>query len=281
MLHAIFRGKAGRLEGGTGEGVSWRSVYKDREDLLTAAVISRLAYLPGEMAWQILSRNAVKIDGTPLERVGALERSPEFWPRYRLDQDGEIEVEPDAILRFEHAFVILEAKRSDEEAHFAQQWAREWAAYQRSETPSRPCLLFALGGFERLTNQRLRAVANATRRQLSDYGDLRAPFRVAACSWYELVRSIVEERRAQLHIADRGTVRVLDDLLLALDLHGVRAESWLDDLGPASINFEPSRESVLLGLGVYRRRHQYWLADLAGDVKDLLPIDTGAAHVLG
>ena len=74
---------------------------------------------------------------------------------------------------------------------------------------------------------------------------------------------------------------ILDDLLLALDLHGVRAESWLDDLTAVSIHFEPGRDGALLGLSAYRRRNEHWLVDLAEDAKALLPVKLGDVNVLG
>jgi hypothetical protein len=66
MLHAVNSGKASRIRiEGLEQGISWRKVFKENEDPLTAVVFARLSYIPGEMAWRILRRNARSLHSIP------------------------------------------------------------------------------------------------------------------------------------------------------------------------------------------------------------------------
>lgn len=47
MLVALTNGKAGRVGSEIKAGTSWRDVFRTSEDLLTATVFGRLAYLRG------------------------------------------------------------------------------------------------------------------------------------------------------------------------------------------------------------------------------------------
>ncbi|MDE0565576.1 MULTISPECIES: hypothetical protein [Shewanella] len=47
MLQAIIHGKAGRIDGDKGQSISWREVFKGREDLMTAAVFGRVVIAHG------------------------------------------------------------------------------------------------------------------------------------------------------------------------------------------------------------------------------------------
>ena len=73
MLSAILHGKAGRVEGADDEPRSYRDLFRASEDLLTATVLERLAYLEAADFWnQALERDpgyAYAFDG--LGRIAA------------------------------------------------------------------------------------------------------------------------------------------------------------------------------------------------------------------
>ncbi len=48
MLQAILHGKAGRIDGNSGQSISWREVFKGWEDLMMAAVFGRVVIAQGE-----------------------------------------------------------------------------------------------------------------------------------------------------------------------------------------------------------------------------------------
>ena len=105
MLKAILEGKAGRVNVEEGsEDLSWRDVFRKREDLLTAVFFSRLRYLSLEGQREILS---LLIDHEPL-LMGEI-NDVVFWPRLK-GLEGHRHVEPDVILTFDDSLLLIEVK---------------------------------------------------------------------------------------------------------------------------------------------------------------------------
>lgn len=120
MLTAIQRGKAGRVRVPGGEcDVSWRDVFRQREDLLTAVFFSRLRYLSDASLAHVMGT----LIGEAASELGPCE-GVELWPRLeRLD--GRSWVEPDVLLRFGDAFVMVEVKPPFGGEQSADQWKAE------------------------------------------------------------------------------------------------------------------------------------------------------------
>lgn len=106
MLKAILRSKAGRvnLPGETGP-VSWREVFRYREDLLTAVFFGRLRYLSPTTANNVM---ALLVGDKATAELGDL-KSLELW-RQVDGTNGRDRVEPDVEICFSNALVIVEVK---------------------------------------------------------------------------------------------------------------------------------------------------------------------------
>jgi len=126
-----------------------------REDVLTAAVFSRLSYLPGHAVWNILLAAANASSDIVRYRSGSLTEC-QFWPRYEASSlIKNSTVEPDVVMKLElgnpavSVAVIIEAKRTDESKHTVDQWEREVSAVRKRETEVDKVVLFAVGGLGR------------------------------------------------------------------------------------------------------------------------------------
>jgi len=118
MLTAITRGKAGRVRlPESDQDVSWRDVFRAREDLLTAVFFSRLRYLSHAALQRVI---ATLIGGVFAESLGEW-GGIDFWPRLEGVNDRSW-VEPDVLLRFERALVMVEVKPPFGGDQSAKQW---------------------------------------------------------------------------------------------------------------------------------------------------------------
>lgn len=77
MLQAILNGKARRVSLQNEEAQSWRSVFQQYEDLLTAAFWGRISYLSDDALGNFLT----SLLDIPPEEWGEFE-SITFWPKY-------------------------------------------------------------------------------------------------------------------------------------------------------------------------------------------------------
>lgn len=106
MLKAILRSKAGRVNlPGETSPVSWREVFKYREDLLTAVFFGRLRYLSPTTANNVM---ALLVGDKAAAELGDL-KNLEFW-RQVDGTNGRDRVEPDVEICFSNALVIVEVK---------------------------------------------------------------------------------------------------------------------------------------------------------------------------
>lgn len=138
MLTAILHGKAGRTEL-NGQNVSWRDVFRKREDLLTSVFFGRLLYLSdeGQRAVLKLLMGDLSFCLGPLLEV-------EFWPRLKGLTDRRY-VEPDIILHFAQHLVVVEVKAPEGQQQSRQQWLAEIAALQERNDDAKEIILLALG----------------------------------------------------------------------------------------------------------------------------------------
>ncbi|WP_097522176.1 hypothetical protein [Sinorhizobium sp. BJ1] len=149
MLHAVAGRKAGRLQSNDGQ-VSWLAAFRMSEDLLTASVFGRLAYLEGAVLWRILRRTFGS--GLPDFRVAELSDIT-FWPVWDDSAETNGTVEPDVFLDFKlgdpaiSMRMIVEAKFGTYPTQHANQWVRQWTAYREANgDDGNRVVLAAIGG---------------------------------------------------------------------------------------------------------------------------------------
>jgi len=105
MLHAVIHGKAGRVSTENDEELSWRELFRKREDLLTATFFGRLRYLSEEGERKVL---ALLVGATLADELGSVHEIV-FWPKLK-GLEGRKHVEPDVVLFFEKTLLLIEVK---------------------------------------------------------------------------------------------------------------------------------------------------------------------------
>jgi len=106
VLTAIANSKAGRLHlEGSELTVSWSEVFRRSEDLLTAVFFSRLRYLSDFGLGKVLG---FLIGQEAADSLGELDEI-EFWP-HLVGLEQRSWVEPDVLLHFKNATLIIEVK---------------------------------------------------------------------------------------------------------------------------------------------------------------------------
>lgn len=138
MLYAITHSKAGRIEV-SGQKIPVRQIFREREDMLTAALFARIQYLSLETLHTLFS---MLISNQPDLNFGEL-NDVEFWPRFESSIQGQ--VEPDVILNFEWGTLVVEVKRPKDGIQSGEQWYRELECLP-TEYVEGKVLFWALGG---------------------------------------------------------------------------------------------------------------------------------------
>ena len=126
------------------------------EDPKTLVVFGDLMLLPDLVLWNILKRAAANKGILP-EDAGLMADKVFFWPKWdpnsKYDTGNSKYVEPDVFFRFDNIDVIVEAKYSDSQGQYREEWEREFKAYLNEfEDDKTSAVLLAVGGnptFER------------------------------------------------------------------------------------------------------------------------------------
>lgn len=214
MLHAILNGKARRVSFHSDESQSWRAVFQHYEDLLTAAFWGRISYLSEESLQHFLS----SLVGVEANEWGKFE-SIVFWPKYDfpdlidesvsrwIDDEGKF-AEPDVVMNFTHAALLIEVKPPTGGQQYQQQWCKEIYAWKNSEN-TKPTLHFL-------------ALGNLPENAPSLFAELQEIFDYVTfhgIEWPTLRAKLQHQTRK---CAPQQEQRLIDDCLRALSLYGVR-----------------------------------------------------------
>ncbi|MFQ6371534.1 hypothetical protein [Shewanella sp. YIC-542] len=215
MLQAILHGKAGRIDGDKGQSISWREVFKGREDLMTAAVFGRFAYLSAPVQATLMQRwlRVTEPAFDDFEKI-------DFWPSYQLvSNDQKRRVEPDVVLNFASATVILEIKPPNGGDQDIDQWRREVESFLLSgERSQLPLYFLAIG---RIPNK---LVLGNWAQQLSKKLD-----GINAVVWQRVVNDLLELDNGKLACEpNTQDKRIIADILQTAGLYQLRTQfySW-------------------------------------------------------
>ncbi|MCY1700813.1 hypothetical protein OVA10_22550 [Lelliottia sp. SL45] len=221
MLHAILNGKARRVSLLNDESHSWRSVFKRYEDLLTAAFWGRMSYLSHEAQHKILS-SLLALDS----RVWGTLDTIQFWPRYALPDEFDESLyaqitgeenfaEPDVVLTFKFAIIIIEVKPPAGGMQYQKQWFREIYAWKNTDENANGKKLHFLALGNLPENYEILS------KQLENhFGDVKCH-----CIEWDQVRMVLQH--PEWEWPTKADKRISEDCLQALALYGIR-----EPLGP-------------------------------------------------
>ncbi|MEO8801794.1 MAG: hypothetical protein ABI375_00385 [Rudaea sp.] len=216
--------------------------YRDVEDHLTAAVLTRISYLTPDLASRLIESSiAAKWPvGCTWRSFGANAEDVwvDFWPRFPDPTKSQHIVEPDAILYVGEQVYVVESKRNDETGQYADQGARDWLSFYNDNSDGTPEIdeigaytLLLLGGIpdtarflalaEEISHQIRHPIKNAppTSHEHDEDGSMMP--RIAWIPWTKLASTV----RAIIPTATSQEARILEDINLALTYHGFGA--WL------------------------------------------------------
>lgn len=245
MLQAILKGKIRGLFDKIQDGVPWRKAYSTYEDFLTASVVGRMTYLPGDILWRLVKCSSLYCH---LKKyAGGLEHV-EFWPNWpirdRMKKVGTHR-QPDVFLKFEEINVIVEAKRDDCLSQNHIQWSEEVLSYlfkRNIEGEEKlPIVFWVLGGMGTLLTEQ--AVTKESQKLIELVNDEYPYERIelAVSPWgnilsclLDLQHFLTEEQRKDFSLISpydrRYILRIVDDIIEALRLHGIKEWHFLSEM---------------------------------------------------
>lgn len=244
MLQAILKGKGRGLYDKIQDGMSWKKAYTTYEDFLTASVVGRMTYLPGDIFWRLVKCSALHCHLN--KYAGGLEHI-EFWPNWplpeRMKNLGKYR-QPDVFLRFEEFDVIVEAKRDDNLSQNHIQWSEQILSYLSKRNiegeEKRPIVFWVLGG---MGTQLTEEVVNNEFYKLMDIVSDEYPsenIKLAVSLWgnilsclLDLQHYLTEELRKNFSLISpydrRHILKIVDDIIEALRLHGIKEWHFLSE----------------------------------------------------
>lgn len=224
MLSAILHGK----KTGTGfAGVRLKiGETQGAEDVLTASVFERIAYLPDEIFIQFIKNLICQDDN--IKELAEIE----FWTTWTLNHGSR--VEPDVVLKMNNGqTIIVEAKRYD----FWQQQYRGQLANQIIAAYDNDIInpiVLTVGGLNDYTVKTRQILQDGINNAIVEKTDLKLEYQLYSVSWQQIYLAL--EQAIQIHNG-QYLQRMLSDIRQAYDWHGIRYQPyrWLEELTPQSI----------------------------------------------
>lgn len=202
MLTAILHGKAGCIDIG-GRSISWRSLFRKREDLLTSVLFGRMPYLSSRTHDAFLSA----LLGQELAGGLGQLRDIQFWPRLG-EAEGRRYVEPDVLIEYLSHRLLIEVKPPFGGIQTLGQWRAEVRALHRQGYEPKNIILLALGR----NQSEWQGLANKLEHEFSA-----TALRVVCLEWPELLRRLNLIR----DLADIRDERIFQDWFEAFRLFGM------------------------------------------------------------
>jgi hypothetical protein len=235
MLKAILHGKAGRIEHNKDESVSWSSLFKTHEDLLTSTIFERFAYLSDKLQHTLLMHWFKQHHGIIPASFGQFSHIT-YWQRFNHEHgEGTNQVEPDLIIHFDKCNILVEIKPPAGGNQYFGQWLKEIESFLQAEDYNhKPLYFLAIGKVKTELAQQW------AEQLLPKIDQLEC---VAALNWdvltAHLVKLVSESSSYELLKQDR---RVVQDMLEGLSLYGEQTSPFLwsdllnNTLPPISLN---------------------------------------------
>jgi hypothetical protein len=225
MLAAVLNGKR-RGTGFAGKRLTLGET-DGAEDVLTATIFERIAYLPDPVFEGFLAA-LLELD----EPIGTLDEII-FWPSWALSDQR---IEPDVVLYGSARTLLVEAKRRDDGLQqYAAQLARELQAGLEEDVLGETPVLLTIGGMLDYSESTAFDLSDQVRAKLSpDFPD----FELFCRSWYQVFRAL----NIAITTADTdgitGLRRLADDIAEVYEWHGLRTSPHrrLEDLKPVGIS---------------------------------------------
>ncbi|OBU33861.1 hypothetical protein [Photobacterium kishitanii] len=222
MLKAILHGKAGRIEHQNDESVSWSSLFKTREDLLTSTVFERFGYLSESLQDYLLIQFFNNYHGVTPDSFGEFEGIT-YWPRFNHEHEaGSNQVEPDLIIHFDQCNIIVEVKPPAGSDQYFGQWKKEVESLLQSDNDhEKPLYFLAIG---RIGQADAKCWA---RKLLQEFDELKG---LAALEWKDVSTYIMELTHIVNPTLDpfitKKDKRILLDILEGLSLYGLQVSPF-------------------------------------------------------
>lgn len=193
-----------------------------KEDTLTSSIFDLLSYLPQEIFEKLLQGS---VYGNSLKEINTGKiLEIEFWPHWNSEEtENKNFVEPDVFIQFENLDLIVEAKRMDENQQSEEQWKKEIQAYKNEfKEKGKEFFLLAIGG---IYKEEERDFENC---------------KVIKCKWTTLLSEVKKVRENN---SIDSTIRILDGIILAFQLHGYFTSEWFNEF-PNPKNYEINNDSI-------------------------------------
>ena len=219
MLAAVLSGKR------RGTGLAGKSLIlgnlEGAEDVLTATVFERLAYLP-DIIFSVFMQKLLPSD----EPLGALDEI-QFWPSWELSGHR---IEPDAVLFCGERSILVEAKRNDNGLQqYASQLAKELKAGCEENTLKDNPILLTVGGLLDYSRKAELDLCNDINNEL---GRTKIKYELACRSWHDIFLALKYAIKSAGDISSLGAERLLNDIADVYEWHGLRTHEhhWLTQL---------------------------------------------------
>ena len=183
------------------------------EDPKTSSIIGGLLLLPDQIFYKVVNRACANI--LPLNNGSIL--SFEFWPHWPADNTSNTNfVEPDVVIHCEYRDMIIEAKYSETNGQYREQWKNEIIAYKNLYGNKKEVSFIALGGNENYDPEEVDGV------------------KVLKCSWTSLLMAVnsIKSQFEKISYSDEHvtqTLRILKYIEKSFEAHHVYSLSPLDN----------------------------------------------------
>lgn len=225
MLNAVLAGKK------RGSGLQNQQyaleVADGAEDVLTASVFERLAYLPEELFSAVFT----DLLGEPFGPLQGID----YWPSWYLDSG--VRVEPDLLVQDAQTTLLVEAKRYDyKRQQKPDQLANELVSGWYQKALPEHSILLTLGGLHDYSDAECARLLRDLLAILPEGSATR--FRLVCRSWQQLYQALETNMSPD---SPPGCLRLLDDIARCYAWHGIRTHAlrWLGDLQPRALTTHP------------------------------------------